>query len=195
MLENLSETVNWPTRTMSFDRPEVPCIWIPEGDELSPTILWSNPAIFSAMLIPDGYQGPRPGYPWIEFGRMTLPVGEAGSGQTAGSAATTAMTRPSPLGSDGEPRVVAFDQLDAGPPAPGIRNSDETRLATNADPDLGATIRNVLSDLGAAMTALDALSPSNPLVASVAQGIAARSPAREPGRRGSADESPSRWRS
>ena len=28
------------------------------------------------IFVPDGYVGPRPGYPWFEAGRMTLPKGE-----------------------------------------------------------------------------------------------------------------------
>ncbi len=37
-----------------------------------PPLPWGNPALFPTIFIPDGYEGPRLGYPWIEFGRMTL---------------------------------------------------------------------------------------------------------------------------
>jgi hypothetical protein len=128
----------------------------------------------------DGYQGPRPGYPWIEFGRISLRVGEAGGPRAAVSAATTAggpqfvaaprgsreavssataarPRQPSSV-SDAGPSAVALDQPAAGSLAPIAASTDETRLATNALPDLGATVRwNALSDLSATMAALDGL--------------------------------------
>ncbi|HME23311.1 MAG TPA: hypothetical protein VKI44_18620 [Acetobacteraceae bacterium] len=56
---------------MGFDRVELPAIWVPEGASL-PAGIWPHAVCFRAILIPDDYDGPRPGYPWVEFGRMTL---------------------------------------------------------------------------------------------------------------------------
>ncbi len=158
---------------MHFDNLELPCIFVPEGGKL-PEIPWGDPAMFPAIFIPDGYQGPRPGYPWIEFGRMTLQVPKARRPREAASAATAAGTRQSMASvSDVEPRAVAPDQLAGGSFAPIGRNSDETRRATNVYPDLGATVRSWTSpsDLRAMTSALDALSPSSPFVASAAPGV------------------------
>ena len=94
---------------MSFGYLEVPCIWVPEGGKL-PAIPWGDPAIFPAIFIRDGDQGPRPGYPWIEFGRMTLRVDKAGGAGATVSAATTAPMLPSPSASNAEPRAVPLDQ-------------------------------------------------------------------------------------
>lgn len=96
---------------MSFDRLELPCIWIPEGGELPMPLPWGNPAIFPAIFIPDGYQGPPLGYPWIEFGRMTLRVGKRAGRRSPVSAATTATTRPSPSTAEAAPRAVALHLL------------------------------------------------------------------------------------
>ena len=172
---------------MSFEKLEVPCIFVPEGGKLPPTP-WGDPAIFPAIFIPDGYQGPPPGYPWIEFGRISLRVGEAGGPRAAVSAATTAggpqflaaphgsreavssataarPRQPSSV-SDAAPSAVALDQPAAGSLAPIAASTDESELATNLLPDLSATVRswNAVSDLSATMAALDALSPTGPQV-------------------------------
>jgi hypothetical protein len=147
---------------MSFDRLELPCIWIPEGGELPATLPWGNPAIFRAMFIPDGHEGPRPGYPWIEFGRMSLRVGSAGGTRQAPSAAT----RQSRSVPDAEPRAAALDPPVVGSFAPPGGNSDETSRATKVYPDLGATVRSwtAISDVSATKAALDVLSPNSPYV-------------------------------
>lgn len=150
---------------MRFDDLELPCIFVPEGGKL-PAIPWGDPAIFPAIFIPDGYQGARPGYPWIEFGRVTLRVDKARRPRKPASAPTTAPTRPSPSVSYTEPSAVTPDQPATGSLAPRGIGLEGTMRPTNALPDLGAAVRtwNSLSDLSATMAALDALSPTSPYV-------------------------------
>ena len=163
-----TQVVGWQFESMSFENLELPCIWVPAGGKL-PATPWSDPAVFRAIFIPDGYQGPRPGYPWIEFGRMTLRVRKPRGTRAANSAATSPGARQSWSQSGSAPRAVTLGQVAAGPLAP----SDGTRLEAKAYPDLGATVRSWtdLSDLRATMSALDALKPSNPWVASAARGV------------------------
>ena len=157
---------------MSFENLELPCIWVPAGGKL-PATPWSDPAVFRAIFIPDGYQGPRPGYPWIEFGRMSLRVRKPRGTRAANSVATSPGARQSWSQSGSAPRAVTLGQVAAGPLAPSGGNSDGTRLEAKAYPGLGATVRSWtdLSDLRATMSALDALKPSNPWVASAARGV------------------------
>ena len=69
---------------------------------------------------------------------MTLHGGKPAEARPAVSVATTPDTRPSSSESGTRARAVALDQLAARRLVPGTENSDGSKLATNAYPDLGA---------------------------------------------------------
>ncbi len=167
-----------PFEPTTLSRVEFPCIWVPDGCEMPPTT-WGNPAFFRAMWIPGGHQDPRPGYPWIEFGRMALPPdgrpvaarpqlsdrvpAAGGTNEKAGQSITV----------PGSEAQVPFARHATAHAHPIEDAADAVRDAQFAAvlPDISATIGswNAVSDLGVALAALGAVSTSNPIVQSLAQ--------------------------
>lgn len=174
-----------PTKPMGFDRLPLPCIWVPDGCE-PPPLPWSNTVAFRAIWTPDDHQGPQPGYPWIEFGRMTLPrAAEASNNRAASSNGVTAAgatvaeigQRTDAPGRDvaaaSVPDVIGQFVGDAQTAGAGDDRAVAARawLAGYICLDVGATMKawNALSDPRFTLTALDALSGSNPVVKSLAR--------------------------
>ena len=133
---------------------------------------------FRAMWIPDDYQGPPPGYPWIEVGRMALPPKSKSAGARANRAAssngitaagaTVAGTgqRTDAPGPDAAAASAPGDVIgqfvgDARTAGAGDDRAAAARawLAGCMYPDVGATMKawNALSDPRVTLTALDAL--------------------------------------
>jgi len=130
------------------------------------------------MWIPDDYQGPPPGYPWIEVGRMALPPKSKSAGARANRAAssngitaagaTVAGTgqRTDAPGPDAAAASAPGDVIgqfvgDARTAGAGDDRAAAARawLAGCMYPDVGATMKawNALSDPRVTLTALDAL--------------------------------------
>ena len=90
-----------PFEPIGRDRLELPCIFIPEGYQ-GPRpgyTLGRNTVEFRCIFIPNDYEGPRPGYPWIEFGRMTLePKPAAGALELTQAARQTSSAAVAPAG-------------------------------------------------------------------------------------------------
>jgi hypothetical protein len=81
------------------------------------------------MFIPDGDGGPRPGYPWVEFGRMTL--------------------HPRPATGTREPTLAAKQTSSPAPDTGGLgRIPPVSELGGYASPNMAATMAlwNWLSD-------------------------------------------------
>ena len=156
-----------PSEPVGFNRLELPCIWARDGGPVG-GMPWSQPVSMPAMWIPDGYQGPPPGYPWMEFGRLTLPAEPRAAGAPTAGAVIPGGAVPAAAAPDvaPSPRWLA-----AVPLAPGADDTARSPHPGYADPNVGAATqaRDVLSDLRAAMVALDAASQSNPIVASLAR--------------------------
>jgi hypothetical protein len=66
------------------DDLEMPCVFIPDGGHAPGALYGGGTAEFRCIFIPYGYDGPPPGYRWVEVGRMTLgaepSVGQASNG-------------------------------------------------------------------------------------------------------------------
>ncbi len=114
-----------PREPMAFDRVEIPAIWVPRGSPM-PQGVFAHPVCFDAIWIPDGYDGPMPGYPWVQFGRMTLSQQQASVG--------------GPARRDHVPYVPGSDQSGEIP----SRDSDEV---SRADPntDVGLPLNGTSS--------------------------------------------------
>jgi hypothetical protein len=171
------------------DRAAIPCIWIPDGEGTgsgataqsygAAGISGRDRLEIRAIFIPDGYDGKRPGYPWVEVGRMTPGQRPATNQATA---ARGAPLRPDdPAAATG--RAIASGAVgpdpEAGPASSPGQTLDATATGSTADdgvttvfPDIAATIRswNAVLDPRAALAGLDATSPSNPIVVSLAKG-------------------------
>jgi hypothetical protein len=82
----------------NLTRLELRCSWLSDGWDNAgeraqrrevANLVGGQPAALRAIWLPDDYNGPQPGHPWIEFGRMMLDpaswTGEALAGDRAGS--------------------------------------------------------------------------------------------------------------
>ena len=63
-----------PSEPIGRDRVELPCIFIPDGDQgpLPSSAFGRDTLELRCIFVSDGHDEPRPGYPWIEFGWLTL---------------------------------------------------------------------------------------------------------------------------
>lgn len=144
----------------------------------------SGAVAFRAMVIPDGSDRPLPGYPWVEFGRVTLGRGPArarlpASRKTSTTAGTTAEAARSDAGDltnmpDSSLTASAVLGEAAGEasvdrPA-GVGDGGGIRLGGYGYSDIAAAMAawNALSDPRVTLAALDAASASNPVVKSLA---------------------------
>jgi hypothetical protein len=63
-----------PSEPTGRDRVELSCIFIPDGDQgpLPSSAFGRYTVEFRCIFVSDSHDEPRVGYPWIEFGRLTL---------------------------------------------------------------------------------------------------------------------------
>jgi len=150
-----------------------------------PPVPWANAAVFPAIWIPDSHQGPRPGYPWVEFGRMALPPDPETAPVPArrtvmppqtGLPADTLAARGQPAAMLSDDLAVGVSQADpkrfvASPVAPGIAPKANASRTGYAHLDIGAAMEawNALSDLRSVRAALDATSPPTRIVEALAE--------------------------
>jgi len=156
------------------DRLELDCIFVPDGSEdpQSGSTLGRNPLGLPCIFVPDDHGGQRLGYPWIEFGRMTLhrkPAADAPGRMRAREEIGNAPVLPAirrPGAATGPTRAVSSPGSHAGDlsaHSPAQSASDPRRAPSVADadgytsPDLTATMEawNSLSDPRAILAALD----------------------------------------
>ncbi len=178
-----------PSRPIDRDRAAVPCIWIPddEGTGSGRTAQSHGVAGISgrdrleirAIFIPDGYDGKRPGYPWVEVGRMALGQRPATIRATAARSTPLRVDDPAAITGRATAPRTAGPGPEASPPAPLGQPLDAAATGSSADggvtavyPDIAATICswNAVSGPRDALAGLDATSPSNPIVVSLAKG-------------------------
>jgi hypothetical protein len=149
-----------PSEPIGRDRVELPCIFIPDGDQgpLPSSAFGRDTVEFRCIFVPGSHDEPRPGYPWVEFGWLTLdPAPTAGGFKRTASASTDAA-------------VAAADQaaarrttaLSPATPASGVSPAGE--LSRYAEPDIAATVAlwHALSDPRATLATLDAVSTTGP---------------------------------
>ena len=161
-----------PDQPFGLDHFELPCIFIPDGHHSSRAAFVGFDRVeFRAIWIPDDYQGPRPGYPWVEVGRMTLPSEQAAREERP--------RRMALAGADGPAASAA-----AAPVAAGVGGcANRTRLSEAGDSGCSGQrdrsviapfgprrLPNTLPDLRATLAALEAVSVSNPVLISLARG-------------------------
>ena len=144
----------------------------------------SGAVAFRAMFIPDGSDLPLPGYPWVEFGRVTLDRGPTRARLPASrKTSTTAGTTAEATGSDAGDLTnmpdlsvtasavpgEAAGEAGVGWPA-GVGDGGGIRLGGSGYSDIAAAMAawNALSDPPVTLAALDAASASNPIVKSLA---------------------------
>ena len=140
----------------------------------------SGAVAFRAMFIPDGSDLPLPGYPWVEFGRVTLDPGPTrASRNTSTTAGTTTEATRSDAGdltNMPDSSLTASGALgeaagEAGVGWPGgVGDGGGIGLGGSGYSDIAAAMAawNALSDPRVTLAALDAASASNPLVKSLA---------------------------
>ncbi len=155
-----------------WDQVEFPCIWIPDGAPVPP-LPWGNPVLFRAIFIPDGYEGSRPGYPWVEFGRMTLArttAAAAGSGaphRRKPADATPSIWSATVSSVPVEPLASARSDEARGPGGWGSRGHS---LSHYLDVRATMRLRDVTYNAKAALAGLEATSASNPVLRSWSKG-------------------------
>ena len=180
-----------PLATIGRDELELPCVWAPDrkneaalptlSHEVSQSLGHASLAIRAIFQL-SGYGGPGPGFPWVEFGRMTLTTEATGdrtaladnlSRGVAGSAGTDIDPRAATI----LPEALADGETipPAAPKAGGAYHVTHpaTPITGATSTDLGDAITavNSLHDLRIMLAASEALSPSNPIIASLAAGV------------------------
>jgi hypothetical protein len=136
---------------------------------------------FPAVFIPDGYDGPRLGYPWIELGRMTLPGrrvaahGLSDRGTSAPDLAAAGVSRSGAVDATTAPyapmaAVPVVGEIPGeanGAEVAGMiaRGSDGAVRWRGSGPDIAAAMAawTAMSDPRVMLAALDAASASNPV--------------------------------
>jgi hypothetical protein len=144
-----------PSEPIGRDRVELPCIFIPDGDQgpLPSSAFGRDTLELRCIFVSDGHDEPRPGYPWIEFGWLTLDPAPGGRAFKRTASAST------------DAAVAAADQAAAKRTAalsPATPASGE--LSRYAEPDIAATMAlwHALSDPRASLATLDAASTTGP---------------------------------
>jgi hypothetical protein len=132
------------------------------------------------IWIPDNYEGPRPGYPWFEAGRMTLSAEQlaAAPGTHATTQASEARVAADAAAATEQPTSLADpdtgrprQQIVTGPLTDNtaywaINSETESQRIGELRAQVDAAVRawRAVSDPRAIVTALDAASGSNPVV-------------------------------
>lgn len=119
----------------------------------------SNRLQIPCIFLPDGFDGPPPGYPWIYLGRMNLEPSASDSSFLSGdlSRSDSMSVQQRHVSAGATPDV----QSSAGP-------IDRSSLPAVPKPAITA---HPLTDLRSTLAALDALTGSNPIVQSMARPI------------------------
>jgi hypothetical protein len=153
------------------DDLEMPCIFMPDGGHAPGALYGGGTAEFRCIVVPEDYDGPGPGYPWIEVGRIVLedetPINPATTGtwptaKRGTQAGVTSPSRPAgPVSIGMQPSTVAHG---GGPDA-------RSRSSGVADLDIAATMAawNAASDPRTALAAFNSASDTSPAIKSLAQ--------------------------
>jgi len=166
-----------------LDRSELPCTFIPDGYEGSRAAFVGFDRLeLRAIWFPNDYQGPQPGYPWVEFGRMTLPSERtalarqglpSGTGTEAVDTGVTTGRSAAARGLEGAARPLRGQApggaQTVGTPDDGMTVVTAPLVYTYPDIDAAMQAWYALRNPSATLAALDALSASNPVVKTLAR--------------------------
>jgi hypothetical protein len=162
------------------DRLEMPDTFIPDGSFGSRAAYGHGTLELRCIVVPDDYDGPAPGYPWIEVGRITLGAEPSAGQMTSGTwptaergaeTATTSLWRPAISESfGGQPSTVAHGGgVGAGSPPSAVADLDiaATMAAWDSvsDPHTTVAVLNSASDTSPAVRSLAQYSPASPIPA------------------------------